>query len=44
MHSSANLIAVNNADNLLHLGLGVAMVLIGVVLGWRTRSRAPQTA
>jgi Domain of unknown function (DUF4383) len=43
MHSSANLIAVNNADNLLHLGLGLAMVLIGVVLGWRTRLRA-QTA
>jgi hypothetical protein len=31
--SSANFVPVNSADNWLHLGLGVAMMLLGVTLG-----------
>jgi hypothetical protein len=31
-HSPANFVPVNNADNWLHLGLGIGMVLLGVVL------------
>lgn len=31
--SAANFVPVNTADNWLHLGLGFAMVLLGVVLG-----------
>ncbi|SEL00988.1 DUF4383 domain-containing protein [Rhodococcus maanshanensis] len=32
-HSTANFIPVNSADNWLHLGLGAAMVAVGLVLG-----------
>jgi Domain of unknown function (DUF4383) len=45
--SSANFVPVNNADNWLHLGLGVGMLLLGVTLAGqhdptkrRTRVRA----
>jgi Domain of unknown function (DUF4383) len=31
--SSANFVPVNGADNWLHLGLGIGMVLLGVTLG-----------
>ncbi|MFC9971489.1 DUF4383 domain-containing protein [Spirillospora sp. NPDC127200] len=31
-HSSANFVPLNNADNWLHLGLGVGMILLGLVL------------
>lgn len=37
--SSANFVPVNTADNWLHLGLGVAMIGLGIALG-RTRPRA----
>ncbi|MGW4479700.1 DUF4383 domain-containing protein [Rhodococcus triatomae] len=32
-HSSANFVPVNTADNWLHLGLGLGMVVVGLVLG-----------
>ncbi|MEU3607526.1 DUF4383 domain-containing protein [Streptomyces sp. NPDC035033] len=38
LDSEANFVPVNTADNWLHLGLGAAMVLLGLVLG---RGRAP---
>ncbi|MGI5165695.1 DUF4383 domain-containing protein [Spirillospora sp. CA-253888] len=31
-HSSANFVPLNNADNWLHLGLGIGMILLGLVL------------
>ncbi|MFI6514093.1 DUF4383 domain-containing protein [Spirillospora sp. NPDC050679] len=31
-HSSANFVPLNNADNWLHLGLGVGMILLGLLL------------
>ena len=31
--SSANFIPVNSADNVLHVALGVAMIVLGIVLG-----------
>ena len=31
--SAANFVPVNTADNWLHLGLGVAMIVLGVILG-----------
>ncbi|GAA2979996.1 DUF4383 domain-containing protein [Actinokineospora diospyrosa] len=34
---AANFIPINNADNWLHLGLGAAMVLLGMVFGVRVR-------
>lgn len=36
--SGANFVPVNNADNWLHLVLGVAMIALGVVLARRTRT------
>jgi len=36
--SDANFIPLNDADNWLHLGLGAAMVLLGILLGPRSRS------
>ena len=33
--SSANFVAVNDADNWLHLGLAVAMIALGAALGRR---------
>jgi hypothetical protein len=33
--SAANFVPVNNADNWLHFGLGVAMILLGVTLAGR---------
>ena len=36
--STANFIPLNNADNWLHLGLGIGMIALGVALG-RSRSR-----
>jgi Domain of unknown function (DUF4383) len=39
--SSANFIPVNNADNWLHLGLALGMIVLGLALGgMRTRSAA----
>ncbi|MBM7775549.1 hypothetical protein JOD54_005753 [Actinokineospora baliensis] len=35
--SAANFVPVNNADNWLHLGLGAAMVLLGMIFGVRVR-------
>jgi hypothetical protein len=32
---AANFVPVNSADNWLHLGLGVGMLLLGLVLGRR---------
>ena len=37
--SEANFVPVNTPDNWLHLGLGVAMIALGVVVG-RERRRA----
>ena len=42
-HSSANFVPVNDADNWLHLVLGVAMIGVGVALS-RGRSPQPRTA
>lgn len=36
-HSAANFIPVNTADNLLHLGLGIGMLGLGLWLGARRR-------
>ena len=33
--SSANFIAVNDADNVLHLALGAGMIALGLILGGR---------
>ncbi len=41
--SDANFIPINTEDNWLHLGLGVAMVLAGVVLGRATVARPVHT-
>ena len=41
-HSAANFIPVNNADNWLHLALGVAMIALGVLL-WRSYSHRSAT-
>ncbi|MEC5149837.1 hypothetical protein RCH22_001478 [Cryobacterium psychrotolerans] len=38
--SSANFVPLNNADNWLHLVLGIGMIVLGVALG-RTRRTAP---
>ena len=40
LHSSANFVPVNTADNWLHFLLGVGMVALGVVLGRRAVERA----
>lgn len=40
--SAANFVPVNDADNWLHLGLGIGMVALGVVLS-RTRTTTPAT-
>ena len=40
-HSTANFVPVNAADNWLHLGLGLGMVVVGLVLG---RAAAPRGA
>lgn len=37
--SRANFVPVNNADNWLHLALGLGMLALGLVLGRTTRSR-----
>ncbi len=37
MDSAANFVPVNVADNFLHLGLGVGMIALGVVLGKQAR-------
>ncbi len=41
--SAANFVPVNVADNILHLGLGVAMIALGVVLGKDVARRATAT-
>jgi uncharacterized membrane protein len=38
-NSSANFVPVNWADNVLHLGLGIGMIGLGVVLGQETVRR-----
>lgn len=38
--SSANVAAINGADNVLHLGLGAAMLVLGVALSRPGRLRA----
>jgi uncharacterized membrane protein len=44
-NSSANFVPVNWADNILHLGLGIGMIGLGVVLGKETvRRDRPVTA
>jgi hypothetical protein len=44
-NSSANFVPVNWADNILHLGLGIGMISLGVVLGKETvRRELPVTA
>jgi hypothetical protein len=42
--SSANFVPVNWADNVLHLGLGVGMIGLGVVLGKDAVRRSPAVA
>ena len=42
--STANFVPINAADNWLHLGLGVVMILLGVVLGRRSMTRDHGTA
>lgn len=36
-HSPANFVPVNNADNWLHLGLGLGMLVLGLALAGRSR-------
>lgn len=44
-NTSANFVPVNWADNVLHLGLGIGMISLGVVLGKETVRRGrPATA
>jgi hypothetical protein len=44
-HSSANFVPINTADNWLHLGLGVVMILLGVLpLAAGRRSTPDRTA
>jgi hypothetical protein len=38
--SAANFVPVNNADNYLHLGLGIGMIALGAVLGRRVPGNA----
>lgn len=38
--SEANVVPLNEADNWLHLGLGVAMVALGLILGGRPAATA----
>jgi hypothetical protein len=40
LDSAANFVPVNVADNFLHLGLGLGMIILGVVLGKDARSTA----
>jgi hypothetical protein len=42
--SSANFVPVNWADNILHLGLGVGMIGLGIVLGKDAVRRSPAVA
>lgn len=35
--STANFVPLNNADNWLHLGLGIGMIILGLALGGRAR-------
>jgi hypothetical protein len=42
--SSANFVPVNWADNVLHLGLGLGMIGLGVVLGKDAVRRSPAVA
>lgn len=42
LDSAANFVPVNVADNLLHLGLGLGMITLGVVLG-KNAARTPAT-
>jgi hypothetical protein len=39
----ANFVPVNQADNWLHLALGVGMILLGFFVGRNTRARAGRT-
>jgi hypothetical protein len=39
LHSSANFVPVNTADNWLHFLLGAGMVALGVILGKRAAAR-----
>jgi len=39
-NSAANFVPVNSADNYLHLGLGIGMIVLGAVLGRRATARA----
>jgi hypothetical protein len=38
--SKANFVPLNTADNWLHLGLGVGMIVLGIVFGRRKRTRS----
>jgi hypothetical protein len=40
LDGAANVVPVNVADNFLHLGLGLGMIILGVVLGKDARSTA----
>lgn len=42
MDSAANFVPLNDADNWLHLGLGVGMIALGLLLG-RSRTAAPSS-
>lgn len=42
LDSAANFVPVNVADNLLHLGLGLGMITLGVILG-KNAARTPAT-
>ncbi len=43
-NSAANFIPVNTADNYLHLGLGIGMIALGLILGRRAPARTTDTA
>lgn len=43
MESAANFVPLNTADNWLHFGLGIGMIILGLLVSRRTLRRTPST-